>query len=239
MTDRDTFLDRIRERLQQEYHFPLRDPGPEVAKSPLRDDTPRPELIAHFTCMLEDVGGHVVRVADDAAACRWVVDFVQERDMGRAVVDGPRAPIAVPVGEIAAALAEAGLAVTVAPAGDTVGEAARQAFRRACADADVGVTGAEFAVGDTGTLVLLAGPGAPRTTSLMPPVHVALLPAQRILPNLSVLVARLRAEVWPHGMPGGMTLITGPSRTGDIEQTLSVGVHGPGEVWVVIIEGDL
>lgn len=235
MADRDVFLKQIRERLASEHRFPVHDPGPEVAKSPVDDDAPLRERIEHFTRMLENVGGHVVRVPDEEAARAWVVDFARKRRMGRAVVDGPRAALPVPAGEIATALADVGVAVTVAPAAESLGEEARRAFRRACADADVGITGADFALADTGTLVLLARAGAPRTTSLLPPVHVALLPAERILPNLPVLVERLRSEVWPEGLPSAMTLITGPSRTGDIEQTLSIGVHGPGEVWAVVI----
>jgi len=237
MAEGEAFLTHIRERLRGAYRFPVRDPGPEVAKSPVSDDAPLAARMEHFTRMLEDVGGHVVRVPDGDAARAWVVDFVRERRMGRAVVDGPRAALPVPVGEIAADLADAGVAVTVAPAAEPLGEEARQAFRRACADADVGITGADFALADTGTLVVLARSGAPRTTSLLPPVHVALLPAERILPNLSILVQRLRSEVWPGGLPSAVTLITGPSRTGDIEQTLSIGVHGPGEVWAVVIGG--
>lgn len=237
MADREAFLSRIRERLEPEYRFPVHDPGPEVPRSPVGDDAPLAERVQHFTRMLEDVGGNVVRVPDGEAARAWVVNFVGECRMGRAVVDGPRAALPVPAGEIAAELADAGVAVTVAPAAESLGDEARQAFRQACADADVGITGADFALADTGTLVLLARSGAPRSTSLLPPVHVALLPARRILPNLSVLVLRLQADVWPQRVPSGMTLITGPSRTGDIEQTLSVGVHGPGEVWAVVIGG--
>lgn len=230
MTDRETFLTRIRERQIHQQPFPIHDPGPDVPKSVLEPDLPASELIDHFTRMLEDVGGHVIRRADHKAAREWLVSFVTEQKMERAVVTRD-----VPVGDLAIALADAGLAVTMPPAGASAGHAAGEAFRRACIDADIGITGADFAVADTGTLVLLARPGAPRMASLLPPVHVAIVRRNQFVANLTVLIERLRAEVWRDGLPSAMTFITGPSRTGDIEQTLSIGVHGPGEVYVVVV----
>ncbi len=231
MTDRETFLSRVRERRQHPYRYPLNDPGPDVPKSVLDEELPASDLIEHFTRMLEDVGGHVIRVSDAEAARKWLVGFVAERGLERAVVTRD-----VPVEGLATALTDAGLAVTMPPAGEAVGHAAGQAFRHACIEADVGVTGADFAVADTGTLVLLARPGAPRMASLLPPIHVAFVRSDQFVANLPVLIDRLRSDAWRDGLPSAMTLITGPSRTGDIEQTLSIGVHGPGEVWVVVIE---
>lgn len=230
MTDRDAFLNRIRERRQHPYHYPVNDPGPDVPESVLDEDLPASDLIGHFTRMLEDVGGHVVRVSDAQAAREWLVGFVAEQGMQRAVITRD-----VPVENLATVLTDAGLAVTMPPAGDSVGHAASEAFRKACIDADVGVTGADFAVADTGTLVLLARSGSPRMASLLPPAHVAIVRSERFIPNLPVLIDRLRSDVWPNDLPSAMTLITGPSRTGDIEQTLSIGVHGPGEVYVVVV----
>ncbi|MFQ5859386.1 MAG: lactate utilization protein C, partial [Anaerolineae bacterium] len=229
MTDRETFLSRIRECRRQQYHSPIADPGPDVPKpvlspvevSVLEEGLPASELIDHFTRMLEDVGGHVVRLTDAKAASEWLVDFVTERSMERAVIARE-----VPLDDLAA-LADAGLVVTMPPAGASVGHAAGEAFRQACIDADVGVTGADFAVADTGTLVLLARSGAPRMVSLLPPTHVAIVRVDQFIANLPALIDHLRADVWPDGLPSAMTLITGPSRTGDIEQTLTIGAHGP------------
>lgn len=230
MTDRETFLNQIRERRRQQYHFPGVDPGPDVPKSTLEEKLPASELIEHFARMLEDVAGHVVCVSDAQAAREWLVGFVAERGLERAVIARD-----IPVDGLGTALADAGLAVTMPPAGESVGHAAGEAFRKACIDADIGVTGADFAVADTGTLVHLARSGSPRMASLLPPVHVAIVRSEQFIPNLPVLISRLRADEWRDGLPSAMTLITGPSRTGDIEQTLSVGVHGPGEVHVVVI----
>lgn len=97
-------------------------------------------------------------------------------------------------------------------------------------EADAGITGAAFGLAETGTLVVPSRGGG-RVTSLLPPVHVAILGEDRILPDLDALFARIRTEE----LPAAVTLITGPSRTADIEQTLTPGVHGPGTVHVVLV----
>jgi L-lactate dehydrogenase complex protein LldG len=97
------------------------------------------------------------------------------------------------------------------------------------AQADLGVTGAEWGIAETATLVLPAGPDRPRLTSLLPPVHVAVLHAVRILPDLPALFARVGT------LPPALTLITGPSRSADIGLVPVVGAHGPIEVIVVLV----
>jgi len=97
--------------------------------------------------------------------------------------------------------------------------------------AEVGVTGADFGLADTGTLVMLAK-SDPRLLSLLPPVHIAVLPVNRLLSGLDELLTVLPQ---PAAQTASMVLITGPSRTADIEQILVRGVHGPGELHVVLI----
>jgi L-lactate dehydrogenase complex protein LldG len=97
------------------------------------------------------------------------------------------------------------------------------------AQADLGVTGAEWGIAETATLVLPAGPDRPRLTSLLPPVHVAVLHAERILPDLRALFGRVGT------LPPALTLITGPSRSADIGLVPVVGAHGPTEVIVVLV----
>ena len=94
--------------------------------------------------------------------------------------------------------------------------------------ADAGVTTANFAIPETGTLVLAASAGRPRATSLVPPRHIVVLPAQRITDTLFDLMPRLGA------LPSALIFITGPSRTADIELTPVRGVHGPVAVTVFI-----
>jgi L-lactate dehydrogenase complex protein LldG len=101
----------------------------------------------------------------------------------------------------------------------------------AVADAEVGITSADFALADTGTLVSLAI-SEPRLFSLLPPAHIAVVPRERILTGLDELLTVLPR---PAEQSASMVLITGPSRTADIEQILVRGVHGPGELHVVVI----
>jgi L-lactate dehydrogenase complex protein LldF len=95
----------------------------------------------------------------------------------------------------------------------------------------VGLTGAQAAIAETGTLVLASGPGRPGSTSLLPDVHIAVLHEKDIYENL--LQALKQQEIQD---AGSVALISGPSRTGDIEMTLTIGVHGPGEVYVFCIK---
>jgi L-lactate dehydrogenase complex protein LldG len=109
----------------------------------------------------------------------------------------------------------------------------REALRAACAEADVGITSADYALAETGSLVTLASPQEARLISLLPPVHVAVFPRLRMVANLDELLAVLPN---PAEQTSSMVLITGPSRTADIEQILVRGVHGPGEIYAVIVE---
>jgi L-lactate dehydrogenase complex protein LldG len=102
-------------------------------------------------------------------------------------------------------------------------------YARELLEASAGVTSAQHALAETGTLVLHSGDEQHRLISLLPPVHVCILSPQAILANLESLCAD-RAEA----MPRVLTLVTGPSRTADIEQTLTVGMHGPGELHVLL-----
>lgn len=103
------------------------------------------------------------------------------------------------------------------------------------AGAEMGLTGVEYALADTGTLVLLAREGQGRAVSLLPWVHVAWVTADRVLPGLDALFAQVRDKQLATAT-SCLTFITGPSRTADIELTLTIGVHGPGELHLVLIE---
>jgi L-lactate dehydrogenase complex protein LldG len=104
-----------------------------------------------------------------------------------------------------------------------------EGYREVCAEADAGLTSAVFALAETGTLVLEPGPVQSRLTSLLPPVHFVLLPESRILPSIFDWSAQL-----PDPLPSNVVLVSGPSKTADIEQTLVVGVHGPKRLIVIV-----
>jgi L-lactate dehydrogenase complex protein LldG len=98
---------------------------------------------------------------------------------------------------------------------------------------DAGVSQALYGLAATGSVVLAASPEEPRARSLLPFVHVSLLHEERILPGLPELFEEVGSK-----LPSALAIVTGPSRSADIEQTLVVGVHGPGEVHVVLLPGD-
>jgi L-lactate dehydrogenase complex protein LldG len=108
----------------------------------------------------------------------------------------------------------------------------REELRELCATAGVGITSADYALADTGTLVMLSGPQEARMISLLPPAHIAVVPRARILTGLDELFSLLPN---PAELTSSMVLITGPSRTADIEQILVRGVHGPGLLTVVVV----
>ena len=101
-------------------------------------------------------------------------------------------------------------------------------------DCDMGITTAQWAIAETGTLVLESERERHRLASLVPPVHVAIVEAGRIRRTMSeVLELIANSDV---GLSRTVTFITGPSRTSDIELTLAIGVHGPGELHVIVID---
>ena len=97
---------------------------------------------------------------------------------------------------------------------------------------DAGFTVARSGLSATGTLVVVPDANAPRTVSLVPPLHVALIHARTLHADLHAAVA---AERWRDGMPTNLVMISGPSKTSDIQQTTAYGAHGPRALWVVVV----
>jgi len=102
-------------------------------------------------------------------------------------------------------------------------------------DCDIGITSAQWAIAETGTLVLEAEREHHRLASLVPPVHVALIESYRIRRTMSE-VLELLGRTDKDQLSRTVTFITGPSRTSDIELNLTIGVHGPGELYVIILQ---
>ncbi|HML82095.1 MAG: lactate utilization protein C [Thiomonas sp.] len=98
----------------------------------------------------------------------------------------------------------------------------------------LGITGCFCAVAETGSLVLASSPATPSSTHLLPQTHIAIVPASRIVATLEDAYALLRAELGE--LPRALSTVSGPSRTGDIEQTIVLGAHGPYRVHVVIVD---
>lgn len=98
---------------------------------------------------------------------------------------------------------------------------------------DAGITHCLAGIADTGTLVLWPDSQEPRTLSLVPPTHIALLKRSTLVSNFAELMNK---QAWHIGMPTNAILVSGPSKTADIQQTLAYGAHGPKELIVVLIE---
>lgn len=108
--------------------------------------------------------------------------------------------------------------------------------RSARRDDLVGITGAFCAVADTGTLMLLSGAATAAVTSLLPETHVAVLPVRRIVAFMEDAWLLLRRE--RGRLPRAVNFVSGPSRTADIEQTVTLGAHGPYRVHVILVNGE-
>jgi L-lactate dehydrogenase complex protein LldG len=137
-----------------------------------------------------------------------------------------------------------GKGVTAWPApwdgGIPIGEASRRAFAEASFAATVGITGVEYALAETGSLVVASRTEGAQLASLAPPVHIALYRRSQLLATLDEVLERLRVAFAPGEAASGRSVvfITGTSRTADIEQILIRGVHGPGEVHAILVEAD-
>jgi L-lactate dehydrogenase complex protein LldG len=208
---REAILHKVRTALGRSVGQPPAPAPPPYLRIPAGA---REERIASFFRAVELLAGKTFRANTPDAARDYVESVVAGR---RAVVSN--APF----------LADCG--ITKIP-GVECGYTDRERLRAACAEAAVGITSAEYALADTGTLVMLASPAEPRMISLLPPVHVAVLAPDRLLSSLDELFTVLPN---PARNTSSMVLITGPSRTADIEQILVRGVHGPGELHVVVV----
>ena len=204
---RDNILHKVRTALGRGAGQAVTDPPP------ARIRIPQISMEARVASMLERVralAGEAVE-SDDPRA------FVARAIAGKTAI-ASNAPY----------LAECG--ITGLP-GVRSGITDREELRELCATADIGITSADYALADTGTLVLLSSPQEARMISLLPPAHIAVVPRARILTGLDELFSLLPN---PADATSSMVLITGPSRTADIEQILVRGVHGPGALCVVV-----
>ena len=115
-------------------------------------------------------------------------------------------------------------------------ESSRSEQRDALINADMGLTEVDYAVADIGSLVLRASGPQSRLASVLPPIHVAIVASDRIVASLAHLLPLLNSS---EKLPSAVALVTGPSRTADIETIRTVGIHGPVELHVVILDEEL
>jgi len=107
------------------------------------------------------------------------------------------------------------------------------AVRPTVGDDRLGITGTFCAIAETGTLVVLAGADTPTATTLLPDTHIAVVRAERVVSGMEEAIALIRRERGQ--LPRAVNFISGPSRTGDIEQTIVLGAHGPYRVHILLV----
>ena len=192
------------------------------AALPERNDTD--SLVEMFVENLEAVGGHCVVTRNElevVAALTRIVADLQKTDLRARRIALSNAPN---VGRLIR-LAEVEVdEITIAPA-------TADLFNY-----DVGITTAQAAIAETGTLVLESECERHRLVSLVPPVHIAVVEAKSIRLTLGEALAAVHSNGFSEMSPT-ITFITGPSRTADIELTLTIGVHGPQELYVIVNDG--
>ena len=192
----------------------------------------RPQLLDKFTDMAGRGGWNVHRVSGVEAAIGYVDSLIGEMGAARVVRSGQSVFDDVPVDT---GLEWRGIEVTSIVRGEN---AEREQLRETIRQADVGLTGTDYALAETGSLVILPRGGLSRLVSLVPPVHIALVRPEEVLESLHDLFLLRRLEYYRRGgeMGSYLNFITGPSRTADIEMTIVQGVHGPKSVHMVLIE---
>lgn len=186
------------------------------------------DLCEHFASEVNAVGGVATLVDSLAEAREVLLSYLAEAQARSAICW--RHPVLDRLG-LTAMLSERGVAIVAAETTQTQESTERRRLQLAC---EIGITSADMAIAETGTLLMWSRPGQERVASLLPPLHVAIIERSQIVPDL------LDAFRWLHeqgleNLPSNITLITGPSKTGDIELQLTTGVHGPGKWRVIVI----
>lgn len=240
MATRAEFLERIRREVRRTPGlFPAsaaeRPPRPAEAAAAVRRQMAErwPEALERFRQEFERVNGVFHRAAGLEEVAGVIRDLAREKD-AHELITWASAELGL---DLRGSLESQGLSIVAAPADGR--DDARGRYREAAARALIGVTGADFALAETGTLILLSGPGRPHSTSLLPDTHVAIFGQDRLLETLEqvgIMLEALHVDA-ARSMSGSVvSFITGPSRTADIELTLTRGVHGPKEVHAIFVE---
>ena len=208
MTARQEILDRLRTRLRPAAPIP-----------PWQSRRHYDDLAAQFQQALQLAHGEVALVDSWEGAMAQLWQWLDKLAPGRIVVQAES-----PLDKIDWVAARPEIEWFVV--GQTAGD-----LRPFCAVADVGLSLADAALAETGSVVISSGPGKSRLATLLPPVHIAIIPPGRITTDLFTWTA---GRTGPR--PANLTLISGPSKTADIEQTMAIGVHGPKQFMVIVIK---
>jgi L-lactate dehydrogenase complex protein LldG len=217
--ERETFLSRVRSAVDPSKlpDSPKADPGPLVP------DLPPVDLVERFAASLETVSG-TLHVGGDLATINHIV----ERYGAGPLLTWDDQEL--PINGAAQRFVDVGCSVK----DGTVPRSAegRLDHQRGYFDVKYGLTGAEAAFAETGSIVVRSGPGRPRMASLIPLIHVVLLPTDRIFRSPMHWLTEPGSNA---AGAANVVYITGPSRTADIEQKITLGVHGPRELHVILV----
>ena len=223
---RESFLARVRQAAEagRAYRVHLKPVPPEAGYVGVAGD-----LCEKMAAEVDAVGGKAFRVASLAAARDVLAQLLDEAAARSALCWQHELLDRLGLSEF---LKSRGVAEhnyrTLSPQD----HAAQRAAELAC---DVGISSVDCAIAETGTLLVCSRPGQERVASLLPPMHVAIIERKQIVPDLIDAFGILHDKGLAN-LPSNITLITGPSKTGDIELQLTTGVHGP-KHWRVIIIG--
>jgi L-lactate dehydrogenase complex protein LldG len=223
MTTRDIFVGRVRQAAEQgrQYRVHLKEVSADVGYLGAEGD-----LCERMALEVKAVGGEAFVVPDLAAAGRQLHTLLAEAGARTAVCWKHALLDRLDLPQL---LAAPGVALIDY---DRLAALAAEERRRQLLACDVGITSCDWAIAETGTLVMCSRPGQERLASLIAPMHIAIVERAQILPDLIDVFQRLDAK----DLPSNITLITGPSKTGDIELQLTTGVHGPGKWRVIIVQ---
>jgi L-lactate dehydrogenase complex protein LldG len=194
----------------------------------LQDDTTPAALFDRFARELTALKGDVFPVEGDAAACAQVMRLLEQHSATRILAwDFAH----IPAAGLEAAIRAAGIEI-IQP---NTHQADRDALLAECAGAQVGITGADAAAATTGTLIVSTAPGRGRIPTILAPAHIAVITLDQIVPRIeSWIAAQRQSGLSAFTQSANFCFISGPSRTGDIEMELILGVHGPGKVYVIV-----
>jgi L-lactate dehydrogenase complex protein LldG len=187
-------------------------------------------LVERFVAHAEAAQASVFVTPDFAGAVQRVADILAKLDAQQAVVSDDAWSAPWDIGRLSAERRGNGHGEVVASA--KCGDGPATTIAKSCG---VGITGAAYGMAETGTIVVCSGQAGGRVESLLPPVHIALLKASDLVPGLPEVLAALDRDRRLE-RSSAVTFITGPSRTADIELTLTIGVHGPKQLFIVMVD---
>jgi len=225
MSPRDSLLARVRQAAERgrQYRVHLQPVPAEIGYLGAGGD-----LCQRFAAEVNAVGGQVFVVADLEAARQRLQLLLQESGAKSALCWNHDLLDRIGLTE----LLTSAEVLTVNQSQLAVLSMEEQ--RTCVLSCDVGITSCDRAIAETGTLLMCSRPGQERVASLLPPVHIAVVESRQIVPDLIDGIRWLNDQGLEQ-LPSNVTLITGPSKTGDIELQLTTGVHGPGKWWVIVV----